>query len=256
VPTVGDRRVPFEGATNFRDLGGYRTDAGSTVRWGMVFRADSLYGLAAGDLVRYGQLGVRAVYDLRNDVERRERPDPVPSRHLPISGRPADAPARTPAEGLTGDDGERILRDLYLGLIEHAAVLIGGLFTGLAGDEGLPAVFHCHAGKDRTGVVAALLLEALGVDREAILDDYELTAHYRLRVQQESSYQSLINLGLSPEAAAGVLTTPRWAMQDALDDLDQRHGGIEAYLVGPAQMARTDVQRLQHVLLDPPSEPG
>ena len=251
MPTVSDRRVPFDGATNFRDLGGYRTRTGATVRWGMVFRADSLHGLGPDDLVRYERLGLRAVYDLRGEVERQERPDPVESRHLPVSGRPADAPARTAAEGLTGDDGERILRDLYVGLIEHAALLIGDLFRGLAADGGLPAVFHCHAGKDRTGVVAALLLEALGVDREAILDDYELTGRYRLRLHQESSYQSLVKLGLSPEAAAGVLTTPRWAMEEALDELDRRHGGIDAYLVGPANMARSDLGRLRQVLLDP-----
>jgi protein-tyrosine phosphatase len=251
VPSVDDRRVAFEGATNFRDLGGYRTTAGSTVRWGMVFRADSLHGFGPDDLARYGQLGVRAVYDLRADTERQERPDPVPSRHLPISGRPADAPAATPAERMSGDDGERILRDLYIGLIDHAAALIGELFTGLAADGGLPAVFHCHAGKDRTGVVAALLLEALGVPRDAILDDYELTAQYRLRGQQESSYQNLLNLGLSPDAAAGVLTTPRWAMGEALDDLDQRHGGIEAYLVGVAGLAPSDLGTLRQVLLDP-----
>ena len=251
MPDADDRRVRFEGATNFRDLGGYLTATGSTVRWGMVFRADSLHALGPDDLARYEELGVRAVYDLRADAERQERPDPVPSRHLPISGRPADAPAATVAEGLTGDDGERILRDLYVGLIEHAAPLIGALFTGLAAEGGLPAVFHCHAGKDRTGVVAALLLEALGVPRDAILDDYELTARYRLRGQQESSYQNLRSLGLSPEAAAGVLTTPRWAMRDALDDLDQRHGGIEPYLVGPAGVAPTDLGTLREALLDP-----
>jgi protein-tyrosine phosphatase len=258
MPTTRDRRVAFEGATNFRDLGGYRTSAGSTVRWGLVFRADSLHGLVPRDLELYEQLGFRAVYDLRGEAEREERPDPIPSRHLPVSGRPADATTQTPAEALSGDDGERILRDLYVGLIEHAAGLIGELFTGLAADDGLPAVFHCHAGKDRTGVVAALLLEALGVDRAAILDDYELTARYRLRAQQETSYQSLVNLGLSPEAAAGVLTTPRWAMADALDDLDWRHGGIEPYLVGPAAMVPSDLRSLRRVLLDPhpPSRPG
>ena len=131
MPTVSDRRVPFDGATNFRDLGGYRTRTGATVRWGMVFRADSLHGLGPDDLVRYERLGLRAVYDLRGEVERQERPDPVESRHLPVSGRPADAPARTAAEGLTGDDGERILRDLYVGLIEHAALLIGNSSSGL-----------------------------------------------------------------------------------------------------------------------------
>jgi protein-tyrosine phosphatase len=246
---AADRRVPFEGSKNFRDLGGYRTRAGRAVRWGLVFRSDSLHGLSAADLALYEQLGLRAVYDLRGEAERQERPDPVPSRHLAIVGQPADAPSPVTQVRITTADGEQLLHDLYVAHIDHAAVQIGELFTGLVADDGLPAVFHCHAGKDRTGIVAALLLEVLGVEREAVLDDYELTARYRLRPSQEDSYQRLIDLGMSPEAAAGVLTTPRWAMARALADLDARYGGVEPYLTGPAGMRRDDLEALRKRLL-------
>jgi protein-tyrosine phosphatase len=248
---AADRRVPFEGIANFRDLGGYRTRSGAATRWGLVFRADALHGLSPGDLVRYDDLGLRIVYDLRGDLERAERPNPVESRPLTIIGRPADVvpPTEVPT-GETKADGERILHDLYLGLIEHAAVHIGELFTGLTKADGLPAVFHCHAGKDRTGIVAALLLEALGVERSVVLDDYELTARYRLRTHQETSYQRLVESGLSPEAAAGVLTTPRWAMEAALDDVDRRYEGVEPYLTGPAGMSPDVLSALRGRLLD------
>jgi len=249
---AADRRVPFEGVSNFRDLGGYPTRSGARVRWGLVFRADALHGLSPSDMTLYGQLGLRTVYDLRSDVERLERPNPVRSRPLTIAVPPAEeGPLATTSPRVTIADGERVLFDLYVGLIEHAAVQIGELFTGLVEDDGLPAVFHCHAGKDRTGIVAALLLEALGVRRDIVLDDYELTARYRLRNHQESSYQRLIELGLSPEAAAGVLTAPRWAMQQALEDLDQRYGGVEPYLTGPAVMRTIDLQALRGRLLEP-----
>jgi protein-tyrosine phosphatase len=143
---------------------------------------------------------------------------------------------------------------MYKGLIDHAATQIGQLFTGLTQDEGLPAVFHCHAGKDRTGVVAAVLLEALGVDRHDILDDYELTARYRLRSQQESTYERLLQAGLSPEAASGVLTTPRWVMEEALAHLDRKYCGVEEYLTGPAGMRKEDLDTLRAHLLDRGSE--
>jgi protein-tyrosine phosphatase len=250
---AADRRVPFEGVTNFRDLGGYRTRSGARVRWGLVFRADALHGLSPRDLGQYDRLGLCTVYDLRGELERTERPNPVPSRALTIIGRPAEEEPPAAPPGASIADGEGILHDLYVGLIEHAAVQIGELFTGLATDDGLPAVFHCHAGKDRTGIVAALLLEALGVERDLVVDDYELTARYRLRAQQESSYQRLIESGISPEAAAGVLTTPRWAMAQALDILDDRYGGIEPYLTGPAGMRVDDLQGLRRQLLDPTS---
>jgi protein-tyrosine phosphatase len=249
---AADRRVPFEGITNFRDLGGYRTRSGDRIRWGLVFRADALHGLSPRDLALYEQLGLRAVFDLRGELEREERPNPVPSRLLTIVGRPPDVEAAVPVPGgTTIADGEQILHDMYLGLMAHAALQIGQLYTSLATDDGLPAVFHCHAGKDRTGLVAALLLEALGVERDLLLDDYELTARYRLRVHQESSYQRLVESGVSPEAAAGVLTAPRWAMASALDDLDTRYGGVESYLTGPAGMRPGDLRDLRRRLVGP-----
>jgi len=246
---AADRRVPFEGVTNFRDLGGYRTRFGARIRWGLVFRADALHGLSPRDLALYDRLGVSAVFDLREEAERDERPNPVPSRPFPIIGRSNDT-GSAPLSATTHTEGEQILHDLYVGLVDHAAVQIGELFTALSGDDGLPAVIHCHAGKDRTGVVVALLLDALGVERATILDDYELTARYRLRTHQESTYQRLVQYGISPEAAAGVLATPRWAMQQALDDLDRRYGSVDDYLQGPAGLHPDDLRALRQRLLD------
>jgi protein-tyrosine phosphatase len=246
---AAERRIPFVTVTNFRDLGGYRADRGRRIRWGRVFRSDALHGMTERDHAMYNGLGVRAVYDLRGDVEVAERPNPMPSRHLALLSRPATSDARVDFAGTTSADGERVLASIYVGHIDHAAATIGALFSGLAEPEGLPAVFHCHAGKDRTGIVAALLLEALGVERETILDDYELTARYRLRAQQDQSFERLIKIGLAPEAAAGVLTAPRWAMASALAHLDREYGNIRLYLTGPAGMNESDLRHLTDGLL-------
>src|SRR5207245_953914 len=82
-------------------------------------------------------------------------------------------------------DGGQLLRDLYIGMLLHSAPLFGVLLTGFVEPTNRPAVFHCHAGKDRTGIAAALLLLAVGVDRETILDDYELTRRYRTPDHQQ-----------------------------------------------------------------------
>jgi protein-tyrosine phosphatase len=251
---AADRRVPFEGVTNFRDLGGYATGSGARTRWGAVFRAEALHGLSDSDRELYHQLGMRTVYDLRSEMEREARPGPFPSEWVEVMGRPRDSDVTSPLAGrVTLDDGEQVLGDLYVGLIEHSAMKIGGLLTGLTVEGALPAVFHCHAGKDRTGVVAALLLEALGVPRGTVLDDYELTSRYRTRAQQDPTYRRLVEeYSLTPEAAAGVLNTPRWAMERALRTLDERHGGIDQYLTGPAAMPAAGVEALRSRLLMTP----
>ena len=131
-----------------------------------------------------------------------------------------------------------------------SADLFGALLTSFASEGGLPAVFHCHAGKDRTGIVAALVLLAVGVDRETVLDDYELTRRYRTFENQQDSYANMIKLGMSPEAAAGVLSTPRWAMQEALDAIDDTYGGIERYLLSYTSLSNGALDALRAALVE------
>jgi protein-tyrosine phosphatase len=249
---AADRRLPFEGLQNFRDLGGYAASGGRTTRWGLVFRADSLHKLTRADLDAFEQLGMGSVFDLRGDEERRTHPNPVRSTQLAIVGQPPGTGrgggALPDVSGLS-PDGEQILRDLYIGMLEHSAELFGQLLGGLPAPGALPAVFHCHAGKDRTGMTAALLLLALGVDRESVLDDYELTRRYRTREHQHDTFDRLVARGLSPEAAAGVLSAPRWAMSDALDALRDVYGGVENYLTTRARLADSQLDELRSRLL-------
>ena len=247
---VGERRVPFDGATNFRDLGGYPIADGRRTRWGRVFRSDALHRFTTTDRQRYESLGMKAIFDLRGDLERERYPNPFPSVQRAVLSR--DASAATPPDRADRQDaagGERVLREMYEGMLLHAASVFGSLLSALAGPNGLPAVFHCTGGKDRTGMTAALLLELLGVPRQLVLDDYELTSRYRLRHHQTESYQNLLAMGMGPEAAGAVLGTPRWAMAETLDELDRSYGGAEAYLIGRAGMPATAVGRLRNLLL-------
>jgi protein-tyrosine phosphatase len=252
--SVTDRRVPFEGVPNFRDLGGYPTRSGARVRWGLVFRAGVLDGFRPADLALYDQLGLRVVFDLRSDEECEVRPSAVPSRRLNITGRPPVGDGTTPSQmPRTAAEAERFLLEVYRGLLDHSAAPIGELFTAISAEGGLPAAFHCHAGKDRTGIVAALLLESLGVERALVLDDYDLTSRYLAPVQDhdQRTLGRLIGLGFSQEAAAAVFATSRWAMEEALDYLDSRYGGSEPYLTGPAGVRGEDLRLLRQRLLEP-----
>ncbi len=246
---AGERRVRFEGLQNFRDLGGYASAFGGRTKWGKLFRADSLHKLTAGDHLTLARFGLKIVADLRSDNERLTHPNPLDSIQYEVIGRPRPTEDNDVPFEFTAVDGEQILRDIYVGTLVHSAELFGRLLGSLALPDALPAVFHCHAGKDRTGMVAALVLLAVGVDREDVLADYELTRRYRTLENQQDSYANMIERGMSPEAAAGVLATPRWAMEDALDDLAQTYGGVERFLTGPAAMTAAQIDALRTALV-------
>lgn len=244
---MNERRIPFQGVANFRDLGGYPTRSGTRVGWGLVFRSGALDQLSVENLERFKELGIRTVLDLRSDVECAERPCPVDARRHSITGRP-------PPSGLsprTAEDGERRLLDVYRGLLDHGAADIGSLIRIVACADALPAVISCHAGKDRTGLVSAVLLEALGVEREVVLEDYELTTRYLLQSHQTSTFERLLASGYSEAAAVAVLGTSMSAMTGALQHLDERYGGVVGYLTTEAGLSDDDLNRLRELILEP-----
>lgn len=251
---AGERRIGLEGPVNFRDLGGYRGRSGRAVRWGRVFRSDVLL-LGDGDLDVFAGLGIRTVYDLRSEGEREAVPNRLPAQGAPalvvlplVSERAEDSPL----EGLDHADGETFLEQLYLHILERSAGNFGRVLTGLACEQDLPAVFHCAAGKDRTGMVAAVLLSVLGVSVEDILDDYELTGRYRSAEHVQASLTRLgETAGMAPEVAAGILRAPRWAMQSALAQVWERYGDFDGYLSGPAGAGADVPERLRDLLLAP-----
>jgi protein-tyrosine phosphatase len=247
---AAERNVGLRGAQNFRDLGGYRTVGDARVRWGLVFRSDALI-LEDSDLDLFSGLGVRTVYDLRSDPERELIPNRLPGSDytLELVSLVSDSDARG-AFNATLADGESFLADLYLDMLDRAAISLGRILTGLADATRLPAVFHCAAGKDRTGMVAALLLSVLGVADEDILDDYELSSRYRNSERLMGVMERLrAERGVTPEVAAGIAGTPRWAMRATLSELRRRYGGIEGYLAGPAAVDPTVVDSLRRLLL-------
>ena len=173
------QRLAFEGVVNFRDLGGYRSRLGGSVLFGRVFRSDRLDRMTIADRERYERLGIRTIYDLRRTEERDVAPDPFPNEHVCIiSALEANGHPKLGAEP-PESDGADLLRLLYRGMLDHAGRDIGRVFRGIADPQVAPVLFHCTAGKDRTGMIAALLLEWLGVPRELVLDDYEVTNDYR-----------------------------------------------------------------------------
>jgi protein-tyrosine phosphatase len=245
---VSIRRIPFAGALNFRDIGGYPVPGGGLTRWGAVYRSDSLHNLTAADLPAFDALGVKTIYDLRRTREIERWPGPRDYVQLEIPGGELDL---VPAEQfLTRRDAEEWLAADYVGMLGRAAPAFGTLFTRLAGEELLPAVLHCFGGKDRTGLSVALLLTLLGVGRNTVLDDYELTSECQ-RPRLPEVVELFVASGMTRDGAEGVLGTPRWAMARALSELDDAYGGIESYLLGPCGIARPTITALRACLTSP-----
>jgi protein-tyrosine phosphatase len=253
---VAERRVALKGTLNFRDLGGYRGVDGRRVRWGHVYRSDNLASVDADGWASIAELGVRSVYDLRHEAERDRAPSHVPSdvgiahRHLPIGGEAAEAPDLVELlRQDTGRYGLEFMIDMNRTLLRAHAAVFGTLITDLADKDHLPAIFHCTAGKDRTGTAAALLLSALGVSRETVLDDYELTTVYRSVHRIEQLRPTLEEAGIEVEQVRTFLSAPRPALATALEELDRDHGTVARYLTDAAGVAPDTLVQLRDLLL-------
>ena len=239
----------MESCCNFRDLGGYPTADGRQTRWRLLFRADGLTRLSSTDLSTLAELGVRNVIDLRTalEVESRGRfpadATGVRYHHLPLTDTLPGA-EDVPQWGDTGFIARR-----YLGMLEWGAPSVAAALELLADRANLPAVFHCSVGKDRTGVLSALVLGFLGVPDDVIVEDYLLSAAAMVRILDRLRAEY-------PEApdeverfAPVVLSVEPAAMAGFLAEVHTRHGSFEA-LADSLNLAGA-VDRLRRNLLEP-----
>ena len=246
---VSDRLVPLSGAFNFRDLGGYPAGDGEVVRRGRLFRSDGLHRLTDADIDLLGSIGLATIIDLRTpgEVENTGRgllgDEAIRYHHLAVVQRGGGEAVGSPAPA--GDDlAERYL--WYLDTGRQALVEAIGLVAEPANH---PLVFHCTAGKDRTGVLAALVLDILGVDREVIVADYVITAD-RLeliidRIRADPTYSA----GMS-KVPASRFTVEAGTMERFLDELQATFGGARSWAIS-AGVSADDLDRMRSDLLVP-----
>jgi hypothetical protein len=229
-----DRHVQFEACFNFRDLGGYPTVDGHEVRRRALYRSDSLHRLSSSDLEALTTLGIRAVIDLRTTAEVAE------------TGRVADHVDRVfkhvPCEDPL-DDYLLPRSELYLAFAQARGRQLADAFHFVAHEDG-PLVFHCMAGKDRTGILAALLLATLGVPDNMIAADYALTER-RLTplLAWATEHDPELAAWLTQVAPTGMLDTPADAMLEFLSKLRAEYGTIDDYIAG----AGVDAQSTQTI---------
>ncbi len=225
---LGERRIALAGASNFRDLGGLPAQGGRRVVRGQVYRSDALQRLTADDLaVLERELGIGHVIDLRSEreLERdgRGRLARAAYEHAPLVDVALDP--FDPAIDWQAID----LRARYLEMLRTGGDVIRRIFEHLAAAHCPPTVLHCSGGKDRTGVIAALLLRALGVADAWIVADYALSEEC-LRERIAAMRPHLIDAGVPPVAVDYLTRCDPMRMQYTLDELDRRWGSTEGYL--------------------------
>jgi len=243
-----ERRIDLEGCFNFRDLGGYPTRDGRRIGWRRLFRSDGLHALTHGDVDRLRDgLGISDLIDLRSSAELASEgrgllaSQPIRFHHLPLY----DGSARRDAGLLP--PAPLGLAERYLGLLEVAAEPMARILATLSEARG-GVVYHCAAGKDRTGVLSAVLLGLLGVSDEVIVADYALSREtldaVLERLNRLPGYREML-AELPPETQHAEPQT----MVDLLAGVRDRWGSMDAYAEAIG-VASSTVARLRERLLE------
>jgi len=236
------RLVGLKGTRNLRDLGGYPTVDGRRTRWRTVYRSDCLDQLDAAGQAWLIDAGLRTIVDLRDDEEVAARPnvfansERVTYRRIPMWGVPLPA------------DLDPDLTNGYLRELDLCGQRLCAILAALLTPDALPALIHCAAGKDRTGVVVALLLETAGVTRAAISQDYALSAECLGPENVAQGRLWIAELGRDWDRWAHTFDTPPERMLKTLEYLDRQFGGIAPYLLGHGLDA-DQLERLRHLLV-------
>ncbi len=267
APTVSAPTVT--GALNFRDLGGIRTSDGRTVRNGMIYRSGELSHLTSPDFDALAPLHIHYVFDLRTDAERAAAPThwttaqptliPI-SVGFPATEAPSSSMRRIFANGTGSDQVKDGMKAITIQIALDGAPEIGTILHDLAtGDE--PAIIHCTAGKDRTGIVSAVLLRVLGVPQATVEADY-LRSNDAVPAQMARLHAAATTTatnaaaasplaGLPPDSIKVLMGVDPNYLSAAFAAIDTRYGSFDNYVSQGLKLSPSNIQSLRDKLLDP-----
>ena len=255
------RLLNFEGIHNLRDLGGYATADGRQVQWGKLYRSANFAEATPADLAALSQLGLATFIDLRSTPEKAEEPNRLPD---PLPFEVVEIPILDEGnQALVGEVMERVESGDFDGFDpgqkmqqanrQFASVFtpqFRQLFATVVAADGAPVLWHCTAGKDRTGFAAAVLLRILGVPRETIMQDY--MASLEPALASRKSQLLMLRLFKGEETAAKIEVMmgvePAW-LEAGFDEIDATWGSFDAYVRDGLQLDEADIEVLRANLL-------
>lgn len=254
--------IRLKGAPNFRDFGGCATADGRRVRRGKLFRSEALHQLTTDDHALLNGLGIRLVCDLRSDLERSRKPTAWPAQQLPtLLVMDVNVDLRIEScelsDLLRADPTEhgalKMMLHAYRFIPDALAKHLGSFFTTVAADGMTPLLLHCSAGKDRTGVLAALILLLLGVPRESVLADYLKTGQHhgiaRFEADLALQLETVLGQTPAPEMVKVIAGVRGIYLDSAIEEVTARYGSIESYFAG-AGVDREQVREFRSRLIE------
>jgi protein-tyrosine phosphatase len=258
---LANRRIAFAGAYNFRDLGGYTTVDGFTTKWGTLYRADNLSRMTGSDLKYFDALNLSCLIDFRSDFEKAMEPDRLPVKpafrvvELPIfdsnSKLGQELRWRILHGNMNGIDPIVLLTEAYVEFVAEFMPQFRAFIQEVLAAQGRPIVFHCTAGKDRTGFASAILLHILGVPWDEIVRDYLLSQLYVLQARTlDISILRFVRGKEIAHIAEGFIKADVAYLQAAFDAIDARYGSFDAYVRDGLELSHEDVRALRLALLE------
>ena len=261
-PSDQKRLLPLNNTRNTRDLGGYSTANGRRLKWGLLFRSDSLADLDASDLAYLERLQLAAVTDLRSEAERVQAPSQLPRQSPTIAYQTLDIndPAINIAELSRKFFSGQLSETELIALTDRTSYISntaisrtwGQWVADLANPGALPHLFHCTAGKDRTGFASAIILLTLGVPKAEIMHDFLLTNQY-LDERIEATVKK-IQANSTTHVNADVLrqvigVTPN-SLENAFAAMEDQYGSIDLYIEQGLGIDKATQSKLRALLLE------
>ena len=260
-PAMADaHRLQLEGAYNFRDLGGYQTSDGKKVRKGLLYRSENLASLTDRDYAQLAALRIKVLCDFRGADEKKRQPtnwrgSAIEEFPQPIDAQSGSSPLMAKLmQGAPAAELKAIMTSLYGEFASRNVPQYSRLLRRIA-DGGVPVLYHCTAGKDRTGVFTALLLTTLGVPRETVMQDYLLTNQYVMTPQAiEKMTATMKGMGMNAPADPGALrpvigVEPEY-LEAVFASIEKEYGSFEAFREKALGLSAADVAKMKRMLLE------
>jgi protein-tyrosine phosphatase len=259
---LSSRVIKFEKVCNFRDMGGFKTEAGGTMKTGILFRSDELSRLSFRDQKTLRQLNLKLICDLRTPSERKRKLDRIPGKYgirivnIPIYPHREDFSRQKFIHYLNsksdGYDFENLIKEYYRRFAFEQTDKLNEVISLLSHENNLPALIHCSVGKDRTGLMSALIQLFAGVPRSVVLEDYLISNSFiEERTKAMIRFLRFMSLfRISSAQLKPMLEVRSVYLNEILDEILQTYGTVEEFFTKACGIEQSSIQKLRNLILE------